>query len=56
MKNCGAAIILMAILLNSCEQSATFDKPQPDNIKSSSFPEFLQGKYLAAASICGDLE
>jgi hypothetical protein len=44
-----ASIILTAFLLNSCEPSATFDKPQPDNTSSlTSFPERISGKYLSA--------
>lgn len=42
-------ILLTALLFNSCEPAATFDKPQPDNVKSlTSFPKRWQGKYLAA--------
>jgi hypothetical protein len=43
-----ATIVIVALVLDSCEPAATFDKPQPDNIKSlTSFPERLQGRYLA---------
>lgn len=44
-----ATIIFAAISLNSCEPAATFDKPQPNNIKSlTEFPKRLQGNYLDA--------
>jgi hypothetical protein len=44
-----AAIVLAAFILQSCEPAATFDKPQPDNVKAlASFPERLHGRYLAA--------
>jgi hypothetical protein len=44
-----ASTIMTAFLLYSCEPAATFDKPQPDNVKSlASFPEGIQGKYLSA--------
>lgn len=44
-----ATIIFCTFLFNSCEPVATFDKPQPEIVKSlTSFPERLQGKYLAA--------
>lgn len=42
-------IMIAALLLNSCEPAATFDKPQPDNVRSlETFPVRLHGKYLAA--------
>ena len=45
-------IFIATLLLDSCEPAATFDKPQPDNVKSLvSFPERLQGKYLAADQV-----
>lgn len=41
-------IAITFLLLYGCDIAATFDKPQPDNIKSlTSFPEHLQGNYLA---------
>src|SRR5687767_12737629 len=44
-----AAIVIAALILDSCEPTATFDKPQPDNVKSlASFPERLHGRYVAA--------
>lgn len=44
-----APFIIATLILDSCEPAATFDKPQPDNVKSlASFPERLLGKYLAA--------
>jgi hypothetical protein len=44
-----ATMVIVALMLDSCEPAATFDKPQPDNVKSlTTFPERLQGKYLAA--------
>ncbi len=44
-----ATIVIVVLMLDSCEPAATFDKPQPDNVKSlTAFPESLQGKYLAA--------
>jgi len=40
--------IIATLILDSCEPAATFDKPQPDNIKSlAAFPQRLHGKYLA---------
>jgi len=49
MKKFSAAIIIItAFIFQGCEPSATFDKPQPDNIKSlTSFPQRLQGNYLS---------
>jgi hypothetical protein len=48
MKKFVAAIIIAAFLLNGCEPAATFDKPQPDKVKSlTSFPDRLQGSYFA---------
>ncbi|HET9055385.1 MAG TPA: hypothetical protein VFN30_00925 [Chitinophagaceae bacterium] len=39
---------LFVIFFNGCEPAATFDKPQPDNIKYlTAFPERVQGKYIA---------
>lgn len=41
-------IFLAALTLVGCEPAATFDKPQPDKVKSlASFPQRLQGKYLS---------
>lgn len=41
-----ALIIIAAFMLDSCEPAATFDKPQPDQVKSlASFPQRLQGNY-----------
>jgi hypothetical protein len=49
MKKLVAATAIAAITFYSCEPAATFDKPQPDNVKSlTSFPDRLQGNYLAA--------
>lgn len=43
------AIFISTILFYSCEPAATFDKPQPADIKSlTAFPKRIQGKYLAA--------
>ena len=43
-----ADILILIFLLNSCEPPATFDKPQPENIKpETSFPQNLQGEYLS---------
>ena len=48
MKIFVAAIAIAAFLLNSCEPAATFDKPQPVDVKSlGSFPARLQGNYLS---------
>jgi hypothetical protein len=42
------AIFISTVLFYSCEPAATFDKPQPADIKSlSAFPKRIQGKYLA---------
>ena len=42
-------ICISTLLLDSCEPAATFDKPQPDDVNSlATFPERIQGKYLAA--------
>ena len=44
-----ASILITTFLLHSCEPTATFDKPQPDNIKPlASFPKRMQGKYLSS--------
>ncbi|HSN48783.1 MAG TPA: hypothetical protein VLR29_08485 [Flavobacterium sp.] len=44
-----ATILILAVLVNSCEPAATFDKPQPENaISLTSFSAHLQGKYLSA--------
>ena len=43
------AIFILTVLFYSCEPAATFDKPQPADIKSlTAFPKRIQGKYLAA--------
>ena len=49
MKKFGAAILIItAHIFQGCEPAATFDKPQPDNVKSlTSFPQRLQGNYLS---------
>lgn len=52
MKKFMVVSIIATLTLASCDQSAipaaTFDKAQPDKIKSIvSFPEFLKGRYLA---------
>ncbi len=49
MKKFASVIFISsAFLFNSCDPAATFDRPQPYNIKPlSSFPEHLQGKYLS---------
>lgn len=42
-------IYILTLIFCSCEPAATFDKPQPVDVKSlTTFPERLQGKYLAA--------
>ena len=39
--------VIVAIALCSCGPAATFDKPQPDNVKiTTSFPQKLQGDYI----------
>lgn len=44
-----ASLFIIAFLLHGCEPAATFDKPQPDHVKSlASFPKRLQGKYISA--------
>ena len=44
-----ANLLILIFLLNSCEPPATFDKPQPESVKSAtSFPQNLQGEYLSA--------
>lgn len=49
MKKFVAAIVIAALTFYSCEPAATFDKPQPDDVKSlTSFPDRLQGNYLSA--------
>ena len=41
-------ICISALVLDSCEPAATFNKPQPDTLKSLTvFPEHIQGKYIA---------
>lgn len=48
-KSVPATILIFAFLFESCQPAVTFDKPQPENVKSlTSFPERLQGKYLSA--------
>ena len=48
MKRFCIVIVLTAFIFQSCEPAATFDKPQPDNLKSlTSFPLRLQGDYLS---------
>lgn len=48
IKSVTAIGITASMLLYGCEPAATFDQPQPANAKPlSSFPERLQGKYLA---------
>lgn len=43
------AIFISTVLFYSCEPAATFEKPQPADIKSlTAFPKRIQGKYLAA--------
>ena len=42
-------IFVWTILLYGCEPAATFDKPQPADIKSlTAFPKSIQGRYLAS--------
>lgn len=42
-------IIIAALILEGCEPAATFDKPQPENVKFlATFPERLRGEYVAA--------
>lgn len=49
MKKLLAAIVILAHTFYSCGPAATFDKPQPDNVKSlTSFPDWLQGSYFAS--------
>ena len=44
-----ATIVIVALILYSCGPAATFDKPQPENVKALlTFPERLLGNYLAA--------
>ncbi|MCU7549006.1 hypothetical protein OCK74_07755 [Chitinophagaceae bacterium LB-8] len=44
-----ASLFITAFLLLGCEPAATFDKPQPADVKSlTSFPRRLQGKYISA--------
>lgn len=41
-------ICISTLLLDSCEPAATFDKPQPNDVKSlTAFPRRIQGKYVA---------
>ena len=48
MKFVAITAINVTLILGSCDPTATFDKPQPDNEKSlASFPNRLQGNYLA---------
>ncbi|MEI8052211.1 MAG: hypothetical protein WCH52_00560 [Bacteroidota bacterium] len=43
-----ASITIIALMLNSCDPAATFDKPQPDKQKPlTSFPKRTQGNYLS---------
>ena len=49
MKKSVVTIVIVTLILDSCEPAATFDRPQTDNVKSlTSFPDRLQGNYLAA--------
>lgn len=50
MKNVVFTIILIACLfLDSCDPAASFDIPQPENVKPlATFSRRLQGKYMAA--------
>ena len=44
-----ATIFILFLFLGSCEPAVTFDKPQPDNLKSlTAFPKKLRGKYVAS--------
>ena len=48
-KTLAVTIVIAALMLDSCEPAATFDKPQPDHEKAlASFPERIQGRYIAA--------
>jgi hypothetical protein len=43
-----ASLLVFTFLLNGCDPAATFDKPQPDNVKTlASFPKRIQGKYIS---------
>jgi len=48
-QNLRFVIFISTVLFCSCEPSATFDEPQPADIKSlTAFPKGIRGKFLAA--------